>query len=244
MSVSQQHPHARLAEHVRACRVGDQMILLDLRRSKYIGIGGTQLPALSAALLGRSGAEDEGEAASTPALPDEWLCRLHGQRLLSEATVVRPKRERPRPIEPIAALPMPDDDRAVSSEWIHLFRLWRATLVASAWLRGYSLASIADRIATLRTSHSQRSDGLPAEAMHAEAARYMRLRPFALTTHDQCLKDSLTLIHFLATRGLFPRWVIGVRVHPFGAHSWVQSDEIVLNDLPERVRQYQPILIV
>ena len=80
--------------------------------------------------------------------------------------------------------------------------------------------------------------------MHAEAARYTRLRPFALTTYDRCLNDSLALIHFLATQGHFPRWVIGVRVQPFGAHSWVQSGDVVLNDLPENVRHYRPILVV
>jgi hypothetical protein len=220
------------------------MIFLDLRRSRYIGIGGTQLPALCAALLGRSDIEGDREDASTFALSDEWLRRLHGQRLLSEATTFPSRRERPQPIEPIASLTTDDDERALGSEWTHLFRLWHATLVASTWLRGYSLAGIADCIAALRASRSRQGNDLTATAMHAEAARYMRLRLFALTTHDQCLKDSLTLIRFLASRRLFPRWVIGVRVHPFGAHSWVQSGAVVLNDLPERVRQYQPILIV
>ncbi len=80
--------------------------------------------------------------------------------------------------------------------------------------------------------------------MRAAVAAYLRLRPFALTSHDRCLNDSLTLVHFLASQGLFPQWVIGVRVRPFCAHSWVQSGGVVLNDLPERVRAYEPILVV
>jgi hypothetical protein len=244
MSVSQSHPQARLADHVRACQVGDQMIFLDLRLSKYIGVGGPQLPTLSAAILGRPAIDGAQELPSNAAPLDEWIRRLRGQQLLADAPATELERKLPEPIEPIASLTMDDEDRAVDSEWHHLVRLWRATLVTAAWLRWCSLAGIADRVAALRARHSERGDGLAADAMHAEAARYMHLRPFALTTHDRCLKDSLTLIHFLATQGLFPRWVIGVRVHPFGAHSWVQSGGVVLNDLPERVRHYQPILIV
>lgn len=244
MPVLQPHPHLRIADHARACRVGDQMIFLDLRRSRYIGIGGPQLPALCAVIFGNSDAGDLGKAASNPAHLDEWLHRLYRQRLLSDAPSTHPVREQPTAIEPVASLPVDDEDDSAHPEWPHLCRLWRATIVTAAWLRGCSLAGIADRVEALRARHPYRGDGLLANAMHAEAARYMRLRPFALTTHDKCLKDSLTLLHFLGTRGLFPRWVVGVRTHPFRAHSWVQSGTVVLNDLPERVRQYRPILIV
>ena len=75
-------------------------------------------------------------------------------------------------------------------------------------------------------------------------ASYMRLRPFFFTAHDKCLHDSLTLIRFLARRGMFPAWVIGVRTRPFAAHSWVQSASLVLNDVHEHVRTYTPILVV
>jgi hypothetical protein len=64
------------------------------------------------------------------------------------------------------------------------------------------------------------------------------------TAHDRCLHDSLTLVRFLATKRLFPRWVIGVRTRPFAAHSWVQSGPTVLNDVHEHARDYRPILVV
>ena len=244
MPVSQSLSQPRLAQHVRACRLGDQMIFLDLLRSKYIGVGGPQVPALSAAILGSQAVEDAPSDTSDPAAFDAWMQRLHRRQLLSDAPVAGPARKPPAPIEPIAGLSPDDEDRAVDSQWRSLVRLWRATVVAATWLRWRSLADIADRVASLRGRHSDLDDGSPTDAMRAAAACYMHLRPFALTTHDRCLHDSLTLVHFLAGQGLFPRWIIGVRAHPFGAHSWVQCGGVVLNDLPERVRRYRPILVV
>jgi hypothetical protein len=170
--------------------------------------------------------------------------RLQRQRLLSDAPVAEPMRKPPRLADPIGGPSTDDEDQALDSQWRHLVRLWRATVVAATWLRWRSLADIADRVAVLRARHSAQGDELPTDAMRLAAACYLQLRPFGLTTHDRCLHDSLTLIHFLATQRHFPRWVIGVRVHPFGAHSWVQSGSVVLNDLPERVRRYRPILVV
>ncbi len=240
MSISPSNPQARLAGHVRACRVDGQLIFLDLRRSRYFGIGGPQLPVLAEALLGQT----IRESTTNPALLDEWIGRLRRQQLLSDAPVAEAM-ERPNGLmEPVAGLSVDDDDLAADFEWRQLFRLWQATLVTTLWLRRRSLADIVDRVAMLRAHNSPRGDGLGTDAMEAAAASYVRLRPFALTSHDRCLADSLTLLHFLATQGHFPRWVIGVRTRPFGAHSWVQSGSIVLNDQPEHVRRYRPILVV
>jgi Transglutaminase-like superfamily len=244
MAVSPSSPQPRLADHVRACRVGDQMIFLDLLRSRYFGAAGPQLAALSAAILQGSTVADAPPVRASLALPHDWIDRLRGQHLLSEAPSEGPARQLPRLIEPVSSLNADDESSAAASDWRHLVRLWRATLVTAAWLRRRSLADIANRVEALRTRHSERGQGIAADAMLAAVASYVRLRPFALTTHDRCLNDSLTLIHFLATEGLFPQWVIGVRVRPFGAHSWVQNGGVVLNDLAERVRHYQPILVV
>ena len=212
------------------------MIFLDLRRGKYIGVGGAHAPALSARILGGPAMEP-----APTALTDQWLGRLRQQQLLSDTPAGTSAQIPPTLPEPTAGLPIDDD---VDLAWLHLVRLWRATIVTSAWLRRRSLADIAEHVAVLRARHSQRAESLPEDALHAAVRAYVHLRPFALTSNDRCLHDSLAQIHFLATLGLFPRWVVGVRVHPFGAHSWVQSGSLVLNDLPERVRRYRPILVV
>lgn len=70
------------------------------------------------------------------------------------------------------------------------------------------------------------------------------MRPLVITSHDKCLHDSLTLVHFLASEHFYPQWVIGVRTRPFAAHSWVQAGPLVLNDVHEYVRGFTPILVV
>ena len=39
-------------------------------------------------------------------------------------------------------------------------------------------------------------------------------------------------------------WVFGVRTWPFSAHCWLQIGDAVLDDDPERVGIYPPILAV
>jgi len=244
MSTATSSSAPRLADHVRACRVGDQLIFLDLHRSRYLGVGGPQLAALSAVVLEQSLDADASPAPSDPALLRDGIQRLHDQRLLADGPTQGAAKPLPRLAEPVISLNADEDQLAAASDWRDLVRLWRATFVVAAWLRRYSLADIANRVVALRARHSKRSASTDPDALLAAVASYVRLSPFALTTHDRCLNDSLALVHFLAGLGLFPQWVIGVRVHPFGAHSWVQSGGIVLNDLAERVRHYQPILVV
>ncbi len=233
----------RLADHVRACRIGEQMLFLDLRRSKFFAVGGPRVAALST-LIGEGSVDADTQDMQADSPAQAWIRPLCRQELLTSdpapATPGRPQAF----VEALSSLNVEDANHAAGVDWRHLARLWRATLVASSWLRRLSLDEIADRVATLRRRHSGGCAPALANGLLDAVATYERLRPFALTSHDRCLYDSLTLIHFLAAQGLFPKWVIGVRVHPFGAHSWVQSGSVVLNDLAERVRHYQPVLVV
>ena len=150
MPASQLHSRPRLADHVRACLVGDQVIFLDLLRSKYIGVGGPQLQALSEIILG----EAQVDRPTNPALVDEWIRRLTAQQLLSDSPVPGAQRQ-PRLPEPVASLDT-DDERGDGSDGRQLLRLWRSTWVTSAGLRRRSLADIADRVVAFRARHSNR----------------------------------------------------------------------------------------
>lgn len=246
MPVAHPHQQPRLADHVRACLCSDQLIFLDLLRGKYIGVGGPRLHALSEFILGSPPTASCNTSSSNPAIVQDWINALIHQGLLSEAPSLRnPKR--PKLLDPVASLDAEDEDKDEGhdhQDWPQLPPLWRSTWVSSMWLRRLSLGGIEERVVALRARFSNRDRSLDASAMRAAASTYMRLRHFALSSHDRCLNDSLALVHFLAGQGLFPQWVIGVRVHPFCAHSWVQYAGVVLNDQPEHVRSYQPILIV
>jgi len=101
------------------------------------------------------------------------------------------------------------------------------------------------RLAARRAEHAAPPDSSESlDAMKACASAFERLRPLVFTAQEKCLYDSLALMAFLASEGLFPRWIIGVKTGPFGAHAWVQSGHTVLSDQHEYVRRFQPILVV
>lgn len=232
-------PMYRLADHVRACAVNEQVILLDLHRNKYLGIGGTARHAVLSATI-----SDWPVHSSDAPMPTSGVAKLLAplveQGLLSSEP--EPSKAEPTLLEPLASLPPELELEQTGIEWRALMGLWASSVVASYWIRHRTLASTV-RLVTARKSGETPADAA-SSALRSAVAAYLNLRPLAITAHDKCLHDSLTLIRFLAARRLFPQWVIGVQTNPFAAHSWVQSGHVVLNDLHENVRRFRPILVV
>lgn len=238
-TISSSAPY-RLADHVRACQVDDQVILLDLLRGKYIGIGGPHLRAMSAAVTDWPTAAVAPHAVEASADVSPWVVKLLEQGMLSPASATMSKRatlEEPRETLDADMFPAP-------YQWSRLARLCWAASASIYSLRYRSLANIARGVTRLQRAALNPADQALRGELLSAVASYLRLRPFVFTAHDKCLFDSLTLMRFLAIEGMAASWVIGVRTRPFGAHSWVQSGPLVLNDLHEHVSGFTPILIV
>lgn len=60
----------------------------------------------------------------------------------------------------------------------------------------------------------------------------------------KCLARSFLLLSFLRRWGLDARWVIAARAWPFAAHCWLQVEDMVLDDDPERLAVYSPICMI
>lgn len=73
---------------------------------------------------------------------------------------------------------------------------------------------------------------------------FNRLRPFAYTTRDNSLFDSLALAEFLCRQEIAFTLVFGVMTQPFLGHCWVQTRGFLLNDYPSYIRSFTPILVV
>lgn len=58
----------------------------------------------------------------------------------------------------------------------------------------------------------------------------------------ECLQRAYLLRRLLRREGYSPLWVFGVRTWPFGAHCWLQIDDLVVGDTLDRVRFYTPIM--
>jgi hypothetical protein len=70
------------------------------------------------------------------------------------------------------------------------------------------------------------------------------IRPYFFLAKEHCLLHALTLVNFLAHYHEFPLWVFGVNSDPWTAHSWVQQDHFLLDCNPESVCGLEPILAI
>jgi hypothetical protein len=232
-----------LSSHVRACEVDGQVILLDLIRGRYLGIGARQARGLAEVVDGWPlPSRSIGATAVPTSSPDisSVATRLLAQGILSDGrcdalTAMSVKR-------PEATLsPQHTSASGASITTARVIRFVKAVASANLSLRFRSLQSIAIQVSTRRQRSASRSVA-DINALRDSVSVYQRLRPLVFTVRDKCLFDSLALLEFLAAEDVHPQWVIGVKTHPFAAHSWVQSGPLVLNDHHEHVRLYRPIL--
>jgi hypothetical protein len=57
-----------------------------------------------------------------------------------------------------------------------------------------------------------------------------------------CLEQSLVLYYMLRRQGVPVRFRMGVQAHPFAAHAWVEYRGQVLNDIPEHLKAFAPLV--
>jgi len=80
-------------------------------------------------------------------------------------------------------------------------------------------------------------DLLLASRQFIDARRFVPIEP-------SCLLDSLSLLRFLARRGLPADIVLGVTAKPFAAHCWAQAGDLVLNETLSGAQAYAPIKVI
>jgi len=234
-----------LAPHVYPCVSGQHVVLMDLERDKYVAV----VPAHRLAHWVRGWPvgtapemeSDHGAGESPDTLVSQMLA--HGM-LVTDPHVGKPA----VPVaatRPARSLVEFDLDLRPKASAVQLWRFSRSCLQAQLSLKLRPIQSVVeavrDRKARRIARESQPAD--PAR-LRSLATAFARLRPLFYTLRAACLLDSLTLLHFLSIEGIHPDWVFGVKTEPFDAHCWVQYGEVLLNDIPDRVRQYSPILVV
>lgn len=72
---------------------------------------------------------------------------------------------------------------------------------------------------------------------------FHRWAPFAPTS-AKCLLRAFMLLRVLRRRGEDALWVFGVRTWPFHAHCWLQCEDVVLDEHPDRIAAFTPILVL
>lgn len=236
-------PRYLIQPHVHLCVSDGQVVMLDLRRDEYVGLGAAESESLSTKVGGWPISHGEDRSCSSTADAPEVQSLLESmvQRGLLTADGGIGRAAIPPSVQsPAKAMLTEPAPRITFGQVGNFGRAWFSAMVA---LRIRSIESAVRRVSRRKTRLATTNSDDP-ERMLKLVSVFTALRPFLFTAKEECLFDSLALIEFLAAYGLYPLWVIGVQAHPFAAHSWVQYDDTVLNDYPEHVLKYVPILAI
>jgi len=236
-----------LSQHVHVCIAGNQVVLLDLERDKYLALARTQ----SLAAWVRGWPAPAGRAVSAA----ELVGSLEGEnpenrllaRMISEGLVVTDPaqgKEASPVVMQQANATLVEFEMSVRPRVAlgHLGNL-AAAFAAAKWSLKYRHIKEVVRAAGARKGRVPSIEA-NIRTIRPLVAAFIYLRPLFYTVHNACLLDSLTLLHFLARYRVFPTWVFGVQTEPFYPHCWVQQGDIVFNDTPDRIRGYSPILVI
>lgn len=233
----------RLADHLRACCIDGQVVLLDLDRNRYLSLSGPHAK-LVAGVVGApaDNPHDTIRPGNLAGEDHELAAPLLRARILTLVPGAVPHRQ-PQIAPSVASIDVQGGASTTAIRPLDFCRFISAVILARLWLRLRTLHAISRSIdARLRRCKPPGPDH--ALRLRRAVTVFDRLRPLAFTSRDQCLLDSIALALFLAHQRLSARWVIGVTTRPFRAHSWIQHEGEVLNDLHDHVRPFTPILVV
>lgn len=217
-----------LREGLSFCETSGRLVFLDLASDRYFCLE----HEADCALRRLTGGEPLAREDVTV------LADLVAHGLLAQTTEgARPQACSPPP-EPERSLL--DEDLPVGSAAL-AHALWRLARSAFA-LKVRPLRAI---IASTMKRKTQLSPEAEAPApIAAEVAGAFKRSALIAAPLDRCLPRSFATAHALLDRKLRPDLVFGVRLHPFGAHCWVQHGRTLVNETLDQVRNFTPILVV
>jgi hypothetical protein len=215
---------ANLRSDVHLVAMDDDLVLLDIRADRYVCIPN----GAGAISVGRAGqVEFRSDAAARVFRDAGFLAGGDGLWARLEDGPPRPARgwdEAPSP-------PALELGAAVN--------LARAAADSFLNYRGRSFAWI-----LAHAARGARSGPLTITEDLLQRVRQFHRAAIWIPTPGKCLARSFVLLKFLRRSGLDARWVIAVRTWPFAAHCWLQVEDVVLDDHPDRIAAFAPICCV
>jgi hypothetical protein len=215
----------RLREGVHWCLCGEQVVFLDVQADRYFC-----LPIEGSAdfLRAVEGEIDAADAATFGSL-------IERQMLIED-----PQSSGISPSVAIESVTGDLFDEYAAPAARDVLEAFAAELKISSHLRRKSLGEILGAAAAKTRVRRQADTGQSLRRI-VSANRAVSL---VLRATDRCLVRALAVHATCRRHGLYPSLVFGVRMHPFGAHCWVQADDkVVVGDF-EQARLYTPILVL
>jgi hypothetical protein len=238
-----------IAPQVFVCVTGDGSVLLDLKRDEYLGLGRTETEWVASSVNAWPLPIWEGLENRMP--PDEAAM----QKLLSSLTdagILTPNSEDRDSAGRRAVVDMKVEWISIGDEMevhsrvtaAHVLKFAKAFAEARLSLALRPFEATVERVRARKAARGRDFEVCHALHVAAMVDVFRQLRPFVFSAEGRCLLHALTLVNFLARCDFYPKWVLGVSTQPWGAHSWVQWGNFLLDTNPEKVCQFTPILTV
>jgi hypothetical protein len=238
-----------IAPHVFVCVTGDGSVLLDLKRDKYLGLGMMETEWVASAVnawpkpiwdgLENRAPPDEGAVQKLlTSLADAAILTRNAEDSVSAArrSVIDMKKEWISIGDEIEV-----ESRVTAA---HVVNFAKAFVEAQLSLALRPFEATVEGVRVRKGTRGSGFDVCHALQVAAMVDVFRRLRTIVFAAEGRCLLHALTLVNFLARCDFYPEWVIGVSTRPWGAHSWVQWGDFLLDTNPEKVCQFAPILVV
>lgn len=231
-------PRYRLATDVHACLSGMHVVVLDLRKNRYLAIDVSQAAQLRAAIVDWPAStsisdrrDPDVQAAVESMLREKLIVPVASGQTVS----------RPETVPPAARSLFENETAQPSLNAVAIARFTGAVLITRLELWLLPLRYVLRLFEQHRRVRSSTAD---LATLRRLVLCFMRIRPIFFSSRGSCLFTCLALARFLRGYRADCRIVFGVQDSPFAAHCWLVCADHVLNDTPEHVAQYTPILYV
>jgi hypothetical protein len=231
-----------LRETVHCVRVGEALLFLDLEAGSYRAV--VESPEMRVRALS--------SAAATDGAIDQLEFGVDDTTQLDELiqvgllTGTAPRARRSTPVQ-VSRLLLPQDNPLAARKPALLhsaLSFARAFAFVALRRRHLDLGRQSARLRQRKARASRQTAATDIGQLRALMRHFYDLRTLVYSADKHCLFDSLIVSHYLLGLHIQPTFVVGVRTRPFGGHCWVQHGDYVINDSPDRVQGYTPILSI
>ncbi|MEJ1961554.1 MAG: lasso peptide biosynthesis B2 protein [Gammaproteobacteria bacterium] len=245
-----------LSQHSFACEAAGHAVFLDLKRDKYTAVAPEDLWVLRTAV--------QGWPAIQPTPPDDTTATAIAtapagtkqSRITTDVVDMLIKEGLVTADASLGKAATPPHLDAPTNTFLANPRLWPQLTTRdlrnfiSVWaattlmLRTLPISWIANR--ARRRKERLAASAPPFDPRKAQLLTTIHfvLQPAFYSAKDACLRNSLTLVEFLARYQIYPTWAFGVRMEPFAAHSWVQQGPVLFTDPIDHVKTFTPIMLI
>jgi hypothetical protein len=226
-----------------ACVVNGHAVFLDLKRDRYLTVPPDGLAELERTVVGWLSTHG-GPVPRSPTAKSDVVLTLIKEGLLTEDISNGKEAAAVQISTPASTFwpNLPVDRRNIA--WCHSRNFLLSWFRARWMLRFTPLRDVVRRIQLRKADALSRGRRLDLEQAHELSTTYFALQATFLSAKDICLLSSVAMIEFLAIYEIYAMIVIGVRLDPFSAHAWVQSDSVSFSDPLSCILSHTPIMAI